>query len=228
MASGRAPRRALALASSRAERPPCRRSPSTPRSSRLSRSARGVRVMARAQLSNPIKGHEDEPWYRAISPDTTEADVFACAHTIIDFYELIGLQMAADEPGKEGAHVNLSPAELERMRASTGSSSLRATTEHASTSLAPDAPDAKPTRTPDAKPSSSAAADAIIAKRARDEPADGDGARAKHARGDAPASAPAHTLANTPPRGDGNVAPSKPASAVLQRERVPAAGAPAP
>lgn len=67
------------------------------------------------QLKNPTT--PERPWYEAISPLVSETDLFACANTIVDFYEVIKPAM---EEGTREAVVTLTPAELQRIRESIG------------------------------------------------------------------------------------------------------------
>lgn len=110
----------------------------------------------------------------------SEADVFACANTIVDFYELVAPNMERGEPGRE-SQVSLSPAELQRIRDSTTGR----------TSLPAKAPiTGAPSEAPGA------------AKRAREEPADAAGA-------DGPGEpAKQRRATSTPPASPG--APAKP------------------
>lgn len=131
------------------------------------------------QLSNPVQ--PERPWYEAISPYTSEADVFACANTVVDFYELIAPKIDPTEPGSQN-QVQLTPVELQRIRDSTGGATVGAT--------------ALPSKGVVAAVSEATAA----TKRAREEPvegngADGHGEAAKHHRTSSTA------LASSPPHG---------------------------
>lgn len=136
------------------------------------------------QLFNPLQ--PERPWYEAISPYTTEADVFACANTIVDFYELIAPKMDRDEPGRK-SEVNLSPSELQRIRESTGGT----------TSL--------PARAPLPAGATATAETMAAAKRMREESTegngtDGNGEASKHRRAasSAPTSSPPRAEAAAP------------------------------
>jgi cyclin T len=79
---------------------------------------------ALAQLKNPT--NPERPWYEAISERMSDADIYACANTIVDFYQLTIPKQKADEPEP---FVKLSQDELKRIRdANSGSAALVATT----------------------------------------------------------------------------------------------------
>mmetsp|Transcript_27940 Transcript_27940/g.75284 ORF Transcript_27940/g.75284 Transcript_27940/m.75284 type:complete len:234 (-) Transcript_27940:411-1112(-) len=138
------------------------------------------------QLRHPQDEHRR--WFEAIAPHATEADVFTCANTITDIYELIlrrpsGTPAESEGTGPAGGgnklfNTDLSDTDLQRIREATGGTPRPHEADAAPGEAEPRAEDGEG-----------------ATKRPRDVSATEEGAREKHARLTPPtnAGAPAST-----------------------------------
>jgi len=148
-------------------------------------------IMAAAINNNVELRHpqdEHRRWFEAIAPHATEADVFTCANTITDIYELIlrrpsGTPAESEGTGPAGGgnklfNTDLSDTDLQRIREATGGTPRPHEADAAPGEAEPRAEDGEG-----------------ATKRPRDVSATEEGAREKHARLTPPtnAGAPAST-----------------------------------